>query len=172
MMQKIIDITSDIFGMEPNMAFREKSAWIAVISTLVIWSYYFWTVAQAVATGQLDGDAVFWLFVWCMVATIAVMLPLNIVAALVARQKMDAPPDERERQIDAYANRLGLGFIEIMAMVVAGLSAWFSGYARQSFPDDPAGATAIIMANAILLVMVSSAVLREVVQIVHFRLMD
>lgn len=154
------------------MTFREKNAWIAVVSTLVIWSYYFWTVTQMLGAGRLDGDAVFWLFIWCLVATVAVMLPLNLFAALVARQKFGAPPDEREDRIDAQANRIGLGFLEVMMLAVAGLSGWFSGLARELFPGDPAGAMAIVMANGILLVLVLSAVLREVVQIVHFRLMD
>ena len=154
------------------MTFREKNAWIAVVTTLAVWGYYFSVLLGAVAARTLDGDALFWLFVWCMGITILVMFPLNVAAAIAARQKFDAPPDERERLIDARANRIGLGVLETLALAVAALSSVASGLAREDFPADPAGGTAILMANGILFALVFSAVVREVVQIVHFRMMD
>ena len=154
------------------MAFREKNAWIAVVSTLVIWGYYFSVLIGAANARQLDGDAVFWLFVWCMGITVLVMLPLNLVAAFAARQKFGEPPDERERLIDARANRIGLGLLEVSGLDIVALSAVVSGFARTEFAADPAGATAIIMANGLLFALVFSALVREIVQIVHFRTMD
>ena len=45
------------------------------------------------------------------------------------------------------------------------------GYAREGFPSDPAGATAIILANAILFVAVLSQLVREAIHIVSYRMM-
>lgn len=154
------------------MSFREKNAWIAVVTGLVIWSYYFWTFATTALAGALDGDQMFWLFVWCLGISMAVMLPLNIVAAVAARQDMDAAPDERERAIDAQANRIGLAVLEVMAVGLVLSSGWISGFARETYTADPAGAAAILLVNGLLFVLAFAATLREVIQIVNFRLMD
>lgn len=154
------------------MSFREKNAWIAVVTTLVIWTVYFWQVGVAALSGTLDGDATFWLFVWCLGISIAIMLPINIVAAILARQNMDAPPDEREREIDARANRAGLILLEILMVGMVLSSGLITDFARRAYEADPAGATAIILINLTLFALAFSALVREIIQIVHFRMLD
>lgn len=154
------------------MSFREKNAWIAVVTTLVIWTVYFWQVGMAALSGTLDGDAIFWLFVWCLGISIAIMLPVNIAAAILARQNMDAPPDEREREIDARANRIGLILLEWLMVAVILSSGLMAGFAREVYAADPAGATAIILINLMLFALAFSALTREIIQIVHFRMLD
>ncbi|WP_338608056.1 hypothetical protein V6617_16740 [Pelagibacterium nitratireducens] len=154
------------------MSFREKNAWIAVVTTLVIWTVYFWQVGNAALSGTLDGDAIFWLFVWCLGISIAIMLPVNIAAAILARQNMDAPPDEREREIDARANRIGLILLEWLMVAVILSSGLIAGFAREVYAADPAGATAIILINLMLFALAFSALTREIIQIVHFRMLD
>jgi hypothetical protein len=154
------------------MSFREKNAWIAVVTTLVIWTVYFWQVGMAALSGTLDGDAIFWLFVWCLSISIAIMLPVNIAAAILARQNMDAPPDEREREIDARANRIGLILLEWLMVAVILSSGLIAGFAREVYAADPAGATAIILINLMLFALAFSALTREIIQIVHFRMLD
>ena len=154
------------------MSFREKNAWIAVVTTLVIWTVYFWQVGNAALSGTLDGDAIFWLFVWCLSISIAIMLPVNIAAAILARQNMDAPPDEREREIDARANRIGLILLEWLMVAVILSSGLMAGFAREVYAADPAGATAIILITLMLFALAFSALTREIIQIVHFRMLD
>eukprot|EP00873_Tetraselmis_striata_P032262 jgi/Tetstr1/452526/TSEL_039562.t1 len=143
------------------MSFREKNAWIAVLTTLVIWTVYFWQVGNAALSGTLDGDAIFWLFVWCLGISIAIMLPINIVAAILARQNMDAPPDEREREIDARANRAGLILLEILMVGMVLSSGFITDFARRAYEADPAGATAIILINLTLFALAFSALIRR-----------
>jgi hypothetical protein len=154
------------------MTFREKNAWIAVVTTLVVWIFYFWQVAAAALSGALDGDRVFWLFVWCFGISIAIMLPVNIVAAILARQNMDAPADEREREIDARANKIGLTLLEWLMVGVILSSGLVAGYARDAYAADPAGATAVMLINLMLFALAFAALMREIIQIVHFRMMD
>jgi hypothetical protein len=154
------------------MTFREKNAWIAVVTTLVVWIFYFWQVAAAALSGALDGDRVFWLFVWCFGISIVIMLPVNIVAAILARQNMDAPADEREREIDARANKIGLTLLEWLMVGVILSSGLVAGYARDAYAADPAGATAVMLINLMLFALSFAALMREIIQIVHFRMMD
>lgn len=154
------------------MSFREKNAWIAVVTTLVIWTVYFWQVGSAALAGTLDGDSVFWLFVWCLGLSIAIMLPINIVAAVLARQNMDAAPDERERDINARANRVGLTLLEWLIIGVIAASGVIAAFARQAYAPDPAGATVVMLINLLLFALAFAALVREVIQIVSFRMMD
>ena len=60
------------------MSFREKNAWIASITTLVVWGYYFFEVWRAFELQSLDGLLIrFWV---CMGITLVLMLGLNLLA--------------------------------------------------------------------------------------------
>jgi hypothetical protein len=100
------------------------------------------------------------------------MLPVNIVAAILARQNMDAPADEREREIDARANKIGLTLLEWLMVGVILSSGLVAGYARDAYAADPAGATAVMLINLMLFALSFAALMREIIQIVHFRMMD
>lgn len=154
------------------MAFREKSAWIAVLASLPIWGFYFWSVVSEALEGRLDGDMLFWRFLICLGVAVAVMLPLNIAAALLGRQDMDARPDEREAAIDARANRIGLALLEALGLGLVLASGALSGFARDAYPADPAGAATLVLVNALLFCLVLAACTREALQIVQFRMMD
>jgi Na+-driven multidrug efflux pump len=154
------------------MSFREKNAWIAVATTLIVWGYYFLTVWNQVASLTIDGQGLFTLFLVCMTITFVVLIGLNLIAARIAGQQFGAPEDERERAVDRRASWWGARLLEWMLLGVAALGPTvIAGYAREGFAADPAGATAIIMANAILFCAVLSQVVREAIHIVSYRLM-
>jgi hypothetical protein len=153
------------------MSFREKNAWIAVVTTLIVWGYYFSTVWSGIAARSLDGQAIFNLFLVCMGITVVLMLGLNLVAARVAKQKFGAPDDELERSVDARALRFTHGLLGWLLLGIAASCPWLADWSGTAFPADPAGSLAIIVANAIILVCVATEVLREIIHIVHYRLM-
>lgn len=152
------------------MSLREKTSWIAVLTTLVVWSYYFvafWTGALA---GRIDGDALRQLFIICLVITIAVMLGLTVAMSVAARRAMDAPPDELERQIEARADRIGFKVLELLSPIamIGGLLSLDA--IRAGFPQDPAGSAAIIFVNGFLMVLVVVELVREGIKIALFRM--
>lgn len=152
------------------MSLREKTSWIAVLTTLVVWSYYFvafWTEALA---GRIDGDALRQLFIICLVITIAVMLGLTVAMSVAARRAMDAPPDELESQIEARADRIGFKVLELLSPIamIGGLLSLDA--IRAGFPQDPAGSTAIIFVNGFLMVLVVVELVREGIKIALFRM--
>ena len=154
------------------MSFREKNAWIAVITTLIVWGYYFFVVWTQVTTRTIDGQGLFNLFLISMGITVVLLFGLNLVAARMARQQFGAPEDEMERAVDARANWLGHRLLGWMLLGLAALGPTvIASYVRENFADDPAGVTAIIMANANLFVSVLSQIIGECVHIVSYRLM-
>lgn len=152
------------------MSMREKTSWIAVLTTLVIWTYYFSVFWSDALGGRVDGEAIRNLFIICMVISVVIMLGLTVAMAVKARQSMDAPPDELERQIEGRADRIGFKLLELLVPVVLIAALLNVNAISSAVPGDPAGSTAIVFANAILMIMVVVELVRETIKIVLFRM--
>jgi len=152
------------------MSMREKTSWIAVLTTLVIWSYYFSVFWINALNGRIDGVELRTLFIICMGLSVVIMLSLTIAAAVMARQSLDAAPDERERQIEARADSIGFKLLEVLVPIVLIGGLLKLDAIRSAFPADPVGSTAILFANGFLMTMVVTELVRESVKIVLFRM--
>lgn len=154
------------------MSFREKTAWIAVITTLIIWGYYFWQVWQAYGGGTLHGQAVLNLFLVCFGITIVLMLGLSLASARLGRHRFGADLDERERAIETRAKTIEADLLELLVLGVAIAGLLGAGEIAVAYPGDPAGATAAVIANALLFVVLVCQLVHELALIVQFRMMD
>lgn len=152
------------------MSMREKTSWIAVVTTLVIWSYYFVVFWGDALAGRIDGLGLRNLFIVCMVISVVIMLGLNIAMSVAARQSMDAPPDELERQIEGKADSIGFKLLELFVPVVLIGGLLSVDTIRAAYLDDPAGSVAIIFANGFLMSFVVVELMREIIKIVMFRM--
>jgi hypothetical protein len=94
-----------------HMSFREKSAWISLVSNLAVYGWYFATLAAAWLADRADADA----FGWRLIAAFAVLVILEIVlhvaAAVRAPEDALAPEDERERLIALKSTNLAYGVL-------------------------------------------------------------
>lgn len=151
------------------MTMREKVAWISVLTTLVVFGWYFWSVWADFAARTLDGDALFWRFLWCLGIAFVIMLPAALIAARLGGQEFDPPADEMEVRIQAISNRYGLALLEVLLVVIVLASKWITDIARADFAIDPVGATAIMLINLILLVSAFAALMREIIVIIQYR---
>lgn len=150
------------------MSFREKNAWIASITTIVVWGYYFFEAFRAFQGGTVDGLLTrFWI---CMGTTLVVMLGLNLLATRNRMRDFGAPPDEFERQIDMRATSVAHRLRGWLLLGLAAACPWLSTVVAPAFPTDPAGATAIFIANAILFGLVVTELVVELIHIVRFRM--
>ncbi len=151
------------------MSMRERMAWIATVTSVLIFGYYFWSVWADFAAHNLDGDELFWRFLKCLGVALIIMLPASMIGAYLGGEKFDPPPDELETRIEAVSNRIGLAVLEVAIVGVVLLSKTVTDIARADFSTDPAGATAIMLVNLLLLVSASAAVLREIIVIIQYR---
>ena len=151
------------------MSFREKTAWIAVVTTLVVWGYYFSEVWRGVDARALDGPALWTLFLICTGITVLLLFGLNLLASRRRLQDFGARPDELEKQMESSATMITKPLFE---WSVLGISAsallWGRDFAA-GFPADPVGSFAIVMANALLFAGVATNVLAEIIIIIRFR---
>ena len=98
------------------MSFREKSAWITLVSVLLCFGVYFGTVAPR----WLQGDARtnMWLLVSCVHVFVLLQIGLQLAAYWTTPKDGRSPRDERERMIQARSHTIGY---YLLAVLVLGL---------------------------------------------------
>jgi uncharacterized membrane protein YfcA len=98
------------------MSFKEKSAWIIFISTLVTAAIYFTALGLSLA-GHLRYGLVLQLFGALMLALLLVQILAHVVIAARAPAEARTPTDERERIIGWKADRVGFYTLTIGALL-------------------------------------------------------
>jgi hypothetical protein len=138
------------------MSFREKSAWITLVTVLLCFGVYFGAVIARHASGgwlppllQLH-----WLLA-SVIALVALQLGLTFLAARTTPRDERAPADERERQIQWRSHTLGYYVLMVLALML--------------FVPVHFGHSALDMANFALLAVVVATLVVAVAQIVMFR---
>ena len=133
------------------MSFREKSAWITLVTVLVSFGAYF----GALVTGRVHGFQTLFLLVFCVIALVALQLILSaIAAATTPKDELDLK-DEREMLIQWRAQSVGYYVLTAMALAL--------------FVPVHFGHSALDMANFALLGVVVATLVVAVAQIVMFR---
>jgi len=132
------------------MSFREKTAWISLISMAGIYGLYFWPLMRAGAkrsnTGGLLGT---------VIALIIVQIVLTIAVAVFDPKNAQAPRDEREKLIELKASRFaysGLATGIAFAVFFAALPS-----------------PIIFGANSLLFILVVCELMRSSSQIIQYR---
>ena len=134
------------------MSFREKSAWISMLSMLAIYGFYFWSVIHA---GLPAGGARSGGLLGTIVALVVVQVVLTVAVAMFTPREAKAPRDERDKLIELRAMRVAYSGL---ATSVA-LACLFGAF------DPPI----IFNTNALLFILVASEVLRSACQIIQYR---
>ena len=133
------------------MSFREKSAWISLLSIAGIYGVYFWSVIHA---GPHAGVR-FGSLLETIVALVVVQVVLTIAVAITAPKEAKAPRDEREKLIELKATRIAYSGL---ATGIA-LACFFGAF------DPPM----VFNTNALLIILVTAEVLRSSCQIIEYR---
>ena len=87
------------------MSFREKSAWITLVSVLLCFGAYF----GALATGRVErfSMAAFHLALISIIALVVLQIVLHVLVAIGNPREARVPRDERERLIELRARSSG-----------------------------------------------------------------
>ncbi len=102
------------------MAFREKIAWAAFITTVIAWGGYFAVVVSQ--SGQSAHSAyLFWLFVAATGAQAVLMAAAAIIWSIRAPGEANARPDERDRAVGQRAT--GVAYL-IVILALIGVIVW------------------------------------------------
>ncbi len=98
------------------LTFREKSLWVVVLSTSVVYAFYFW---RAVSIGSAEPWRVGGLFVEAVILLVALQIAGQIAIALRSHPERD---DERDRLIATAATRNAYWVLVAGAWLVIGVA--------------------------------------------------
>jgi phage tail protein X len=145
--------------MEPGiMPFREKSAWVSLAATIMVYGVYFAMLIPRLAATPGPAEPYFGLLFACVVGLIVLQIVLQAGMAITRPADAIAPIDERERLIVLKSDRVA----GIVLSTLAGCL--FMIYlAGPGFMANGA-----MMANAILFALVLAAASKYASQIVYF----
>lgn len=134
------------------MSFREKTAWISLLTMLGIYATYFWFLYRSGAglTGAHFGG-----LLETVIALAVVQVALTIAVAISAPKEARAPRDERDKLIDLRASRFA--YFALAGCIAC--ACFFGGF------NPPI----IFNTNALLFILVVVEVLRSGCQIVQYR---
>jgi hypothetical protein len=133
------------------MSFREKIAWISMLSMSGIYGVYFWSVRPS---GPRAGGVHFGGLLATIIALVVVQTVLTIAVAIFRPKEANAPRDERDKLIELRA----------MRVAYVGLS---TGVALAClFAFDP---PLVFNGNALLFILVVAEIMRSASQIVQYR---
>jgi cytochrome bd-type quinol oxidase subunit 2 len=135
------------------MSFREKSAWITLVTVLACFGIYFGSIVTGRVSGR-DLDTLH-LLLMCVIVLVVLQCALTVIAAMTTPRDGRAPKDEREQLIQWRSHTLGY---YVLVVLVLGL-----------FIPGHLGHTVIDMMNFALLDVVIAALVVAAAQIVMFR---
>lgn len=136
------------------MSFREKSAWITLVSVIGCFGIYY----GAVFGGLIDRHSMTMLHLGlgCILAMIVLQVGLTILAALTTPKAGMGPRDEREKMIQARSHTIGYYTLMVATALLF-------------IPTHTRGVTMIDIVNFAFLGIVVSAIVVAIAQIIMFR---
>ena len=135
------------------MSFREKSAWITLVTVLVCFGAYFGAIATGLVSAR--GLDTLHLLLTCVVGLVLLQVALTVIAAVTTPKDGRAPRDERETLIQLRSQSLGYSVLVLLVLAL--------------FIPGHLGHTVIDMMNFALLDVVLAVLTVAVAQIVMFR---
>jgi hypothetical protein len=142
------------------MSFRERTAWITLISIVVSFSLYY----GAIFTGLVEGRSMgaFHIGLASIIGLVVLQVVLNLIATLLNLKEARTPRDEREQMIHARSHVIGY---YVLMFGMAGVLA--STHVPR--PDWDYVAVIIDTVNIGLIVMIAAALSVAIAQIVMYR---
>jgi hypothetical protein len=138
------------------MSFREKSAWITLVTVLICFGIYFAElVGDRVNDHHLGALRSLHLLLLSVTGLVILQVVLTLIAAWTTPKDSRAPADEREKLIQWRSHTLGYYVLMVLALTL--------------FVPIHFGHSALDMANFALLDVVIATLTVAVAQIVMFR---
>ena len=133
------------------MSFREKTAWISMLSMAGIYFFYFWSVIRHHEHGAVHVGGL----LETVIALVVVQTVLTIAVAIFSPKEANAPMDEREKLIELRATRFAY----------AGLA---TGIAMACF-FGAFHPPIVFNTNSLLFILVTAEIMRSGCQIIQYR---
>jgi Na+/H+ antiporter NhaD/arsenite permease-like protein len=139
------------------MTFNEKSRWIALLSNLGVWGWYFVTVGRALAAGAPDERYLLAMTIPVVILLTIITVVAHVVVAMLNPRDVRTDLDERERKIAADATRWAYSLlcIGIFGVIVGSAFLW----------------NTFFVVNALLFVFIAAESTRYALELAAYRRM-
>ena len=109
------------------MSFREKTLWVALLSNIAVWGWYFSRVGALGGAGLPESAEPFLLgmIVPVIIAITVIHVAAISVIAILEPREADAPLDERERAIKHRATASAYEILSVGLVLIIGGSLFF-----------------------------------------------
>jgi hypothetical protein len=146
------------------MSFREKIAWVCLLSTIAVWSPYFAHILARSRQGELGAGAVITGFVAAVVLQSLLCIAASLAIALRSRRE---PRDERDSAVEAKALKVAYYVLIVSGFMAVGF-AFCSAITRGADPSAGMSA-AMLMSQLVLFCFVVAEATRFLAQVVCYR---
>lgn len=138
------------------MAFREKVAWISLVTSLIVYAVYFALVVPRLSSGRLGGyEFVPWL---STAVSVIVVCQVGLRTLVAVRDPLGAkqPRDEREHMFALRADRAAFYTLEVGALFAVFALLWRND--------------AAVITNGVLFAIVLAEAVRSGFQVFDYRM--
>ncbi|NQV30908.1 MAG: hypothetical protein HQ508_08475 [Candidatus Marinimicrobia bacterium] len=104
-----------------NLSYQEKSIWLSLGSTILIFAYYFFRVTHEIGQADMDENAILRLFISVMILIVSIEIVSQSIIAGIFHKDASKSGDERVTLIKLKASRISYLFL-VFGIWVTGLS--------------------------------------------------
>jgi len=108
------------------MTYQEKSLWVSLVSTVVIFGIYFFQAFSVMSDPARSGQTLITYFIIAVVAAIVVQIATQVWFAMTDRKAVEAGMDERDKSIDLKTTRRAYYVLVFGIWISVGTQAFLS----------------------------------------------
>jgi len=138
-----------------KMSFQEKSIWISLISTILIFGYYFTQAISVFNNPDVHNTNLIGLFIGIIILVVIIQIASQTIVAIVHRKEVEKGEDERDNLIKLKATRISY-FILVFGI-------WITVISLLIFQST------LVMANIIMFFFILSEIVGFTSQLFYYR---
>ena len=102
-----------------NLSYREKIIWISLISTVLIFGYYFFQAFRVFNNPDIENTTLVSLFIGVVILISIIQVVLIIILSIVNKKEAEKGGDERDKLIEAKATKISYFILSAGAWTTA-----------------------------------------------------
>jgi amino acid transporter len=138
-----------------NLSFQEKSTWVTLILTVLIFGYYFAEAISIFQNESVDNSTIAGLFISAIIFAIIFYSISHIILAVINRKEAEQNEDERDKLIELKGVRLSY-YVLVAGVFVTGSSLFMTS-------------SPLILANIIFFFFILGEVIGYVSKLIFYR---
>jgi len=138
-----------------NISFKEKSIWTSLITTIIVFGYYFTRVFNLLNQTTTDSTNLIVLFIGVVIVMIILEIVSHITLAVIYKKEVNESSDERDKLIELKGIRISYWIL------IFGI---FQAIVSLLMNKSP-----LMVANIILLFFVFAQIVGESIKLYYYR---